>query len=160
MKTLVAYYSLSQGNTRRIAEMAAQYLNADLAEIETIIPYTGSYDDIVDQGKREIDSGFMPEIRPLKYDLSGYKRILLGTPTWWYTMAPAVLTFCKTHDFKGKIVVPFQTHGGWKGHTLQDIKENCVGATFQDDMDIQFDSMGGDRMITPIEEVRRWLAQL
>ncbi len=160
MKTLVVFYSLSRGNTKRIAEMAAEYLHADLDEIETVTPYSGSYEAIVDQGQSEVESGFMPEIRPLKHDLSDYERILIGTPTWWYTMAPAVLTFCKTENFRGKIVVPFQTHGGWKGHALKDIEENCVGAIVRNGMDIRFDSSGGEKMITPVGEVRRWLEKL
>lgn len=36
---------------------------------------------------------FMPEIRPLGADMSRYDTIILGTPVWWYTFAPAVKTF-------------------------------------------------------------------
>lgn len=45
--------------------------------------------------------------------------IAVGTPTWWYTMAPAVLTFLHSHDFAGKTAAPFMTNGGWQGHVIQ-----------------------------------------
>ena len=47
MKKLIVYYSQARGNTRRIAKMIQQATGADLEEIETVTPYTGSYDEIV-----------------------------------------------------------------------------------------------------------------
>lgn len=160
MKTLVVYYSVSCGNTARIAGMIAEGIGADIARIETETPYTGSYDEIVNRGQREVEHGVKPQIRPLGVDLSVYDRIIIGTPTWWYTMAPAVLTFLTSNDFTGKTVVPFQTHGGWKGHALDDMKAACKGAVFSHEKDFRFDSTGGNRLITPIEEIRRWIADL
>lgn len=48
------------------------------------------------------------EVQTADYDV-----IAVGTPTGWYTMAPAVLTFLKGQDFKGKTVISFMTNGGW-----------------------------------------------
>ena len=45
--------------------------------------------------------------------------IAAGTPTWWYAMAPAVLTFLHSHDFAEKTVAPFMTNGGWQGYVIQ-----------------------------------------
>ncbi|WP_460645695.1 flavodoxin [Lacrimispora brassicae] len=52
MKTLILYYSYG-GNTRNIAEHIREALDCDIAEIQTVIPYTGDYDAVVDQGQRE-----------------------------------------------------------------------------------------------------------
>ena len=49
-RMLIVCYSLSNGNTRRIAGQLQKATGADLAELETVEPYTGSYQDIVDQG--------------------------------------------------------------------------------------------------------------
>lgn len=160
MKTLVVYYSLSCGNTARIAKMIAEHLTADIVSIETVKPYTGSYNDIVDQGQREVEEGYTPDIKPLSVNLSDYDRVIIGTPTWWYTMAPAVRTFLERGDFTGKTVIPFQTHGGWPGHTLADMKNKCKGARFADEKAICFDSTGGDRLITPLEEIREWIENI
>ena len=42
-KMLVVYYSWSNGNTKQIAEQLAKATGAELAEIDTVQPYTGSY---------------------------------------------------------------------------------------------------------------------
>ena len=60
-RVLIVYYSVSNGNTRRIAEQMQQATGADIAEIRTVQPYTGSYQDIVDQGQREVERGCKPE---------------------------------------------------------------------------------------------------
>lgn len=77
MRTLVLYYSYG-GNTRGIAEMIQSVTGGDMAEIETVKPYTGDYNAVVAQGKQEVDSGFMPELKPLDVDLSAYDTIVLG----------------------------------------------------------------------------------
>ena len=97
MKRIVIYYSQARGNTKRIAEMIQNKLNADIERIDTVIPYTGSYDEIVELGQREVKEGYMPKIRPLEHDPAGYDEIIIGTPTWWYTMAPAVKSFLNSN---------------------------------------------------------------
>lgn len=159
-KMLIVYYSVSNGNTRKIAEQIQQSTGADIAEIKTVQPYTGAYNDIVEQGQREVNSGYKPEIKPLSLHPEDYDVIAIGTPTWWYTMAPAVLTFLTSHDWQGKTVIPFQTHGGWPGHTIQDIQKACKGATFAHAMKIQFDSTGGAKMETSQKDVQAWIQQL
>lgn len=122
-RMLVVYYSWSNGNTKRIAEQLARRTGADIARIETVQPYTGSYDEVVDQGHREVNEGYRPPIQPLGVNVADYDVIAVGTPTWWYTMAPAVLTFLEGKDFTGKTVIPFMTNGGWPGHVLRDMKK-------------------------------------
>ena len=92
-KMLIVYYSWSNGNTERIAKELQSATGADIARIETVEPYTGSHQQVVDQGLRETEAGYMPPIRPLEKDPADYDVIAIGTPTWWYTMAPAVKTF-------------------------------------------------------------------
>ncbi len=156
-KMLIVYYSVSNGNTRRIARQLQKAAQADIAEIETVVPYTGTYNEIVDQGQKEVNQGYRPQIRPLSVNPEDYDVIAVGTPTWWYTMAPAMLTFLSEHNWQGKTVIPFQTHGGWPGHVLRDIKAACKGAKFFGEMAIQFDSTGGDKMITSSNEIDEWL---
>jgi flavodoxin len=159
-KTLLVYYSLSAGNTKIISEKIQAALGCDIVRLDTTIPYTGSYDEIVEQGQQEVNKGYQPEIKPLGVDLADYDRVIVGTPTWWYTMAPAVLTFLNSQDWEGKTVVPFQTHGGWPGHTIKDMKSACKGAKFENEKDIQFDSTGGSAMVTKEKELDDWIASL
>lgn len=162
-KMLVVYYSFSNGNTRRIARQIQEAMGAEIAEIETVVPYPpyGGYGSaVVSQGKREVDQGFQPEIRPFTHKLEEYDIIAIGTPTWWYTMAPAMLTFLKSQKWEGKKVIPFMTHGGWPGHVISDIKKCCPGADFVSSMEIQFDSEGGSKMLTPQSEITAWIERL
>lgn len=156
-KMLVVYYSWSNGNTKQIAEQLAKATGAELAEIDTAQPYTGSYDEVVDQGQREVNAGYKPEIKPLTVNIQDYDVIAVGTPTWWYTMAPAVLTFLSAQDFTGKTVIPFMTNGGWPGHVIKDMKANCKGAEFAHEMEIQFDSTGGAHLETPEKKIDAWI---
>jgi flavodoxin len=159
-KALVVYYSWSNGNTQKIAELVQKELGADIARIETVVPYSGSYDDVVNQGQDEVVRGYQPEIKPLDVNLADYDTVVVGTPTWWYTMAPAMLTFLSANNWSGKTIIPFQTHGGWPGHVIEDMKQVCKGASFQHEKAIQFDSTGGDRMVTSQKELDKWLADL
>ena len=138
MKFAIIYYSLG-GNTRRIANMIKDKISADIFEIETKTPYTGTYNQIVNQGQDEVDSGFCPEIKKLNIDLSKYDTVFLGSPVWWYTFAPAMHSFLNKYDLSGKKIFPFATNGGWLGHTLKDFSSMCFGANVEKGIDIRFD---------------------
>ncbi len=155
MKTLILFYSYG-GNTRRIAEMIQKDTGADLAEILTVKPYTGTYNEVVKQGNQEVKSGFMPALKPLAVDLGAYDCIVLGTPVWWYTMAPAVRSFLAKADLRGKVVYPFATNGGWLRHTFEDLQKNCPGATVKDGLDILFE---GHSLEIPEDEIHEWVKQ-
>lgn len=159
-KRLVVYYSLSNGNTKRIAELAAEAMDAELYAIDTARLYSGTYQQIVDQGLEETKRGYQPELKPLGFRVADYDLIAVGTPTWWYTMAPAVLTFLNGQDWRGKRVIPFMTNGGWPGHVLTDMKHACKGAEFLCEKEIRFDAEGGSQMVTSDEELKDWLELL
>lgn len=160
MKMLIVYYSWSNGNTAKIAEQLQRATGADIARIETVKPYEGSYMEVVDQGQREVQEGFKPAIWSLAYDPANYDVIAVGTPTWWYTMAPAMKSFLESQDWQQKTVIPFMTHGGWPGHVIKDMKQDCSGADFGPSMEIQFDSNGGSDMVTKASAVDHWIQQV
>ena len=156
-RVLTVYYSWSNGNTERIAKMLQKEIGGDIVRIDTITPYEGSYDDVVNQGQEEVQRGYEPEIKPLGVNISDYDVIAVGTPTWWYTMAPAVLTFLHTESFADKTVVPFMTNAGWPGNVIKDMKTACKGADIKYEMEVQFDSTGGSRLETPMEDITKWI---
>ena len=82
--------------------------------------------------------------------------VAVGTPTWWYTIAPAVHTFFGQTDLSGKTVIPFMTNGGWPGHVIKDMKSACRGAKIVCEMEVQFDSSGGDHMETSEKQIEKW----
>ena len=159
-KMLVVYYSWSNGNTEKIALSLQKATGADIAKIETLEPYKGSYDDVVSEGQREVNRGYMRPIKPLDADVQNYDVIAVGTLTWWYTMAPAVKTFLNSQKWEGKTVVPFITNGGWPGHVIKDIEKECKGAKFLKPMEIQFDSTGGAELVTPQGKIDKWIEEV
>ena len=124
-KLLIVYDSWSCGNTERIAKALQHAAGGDLWKLDTAEPYRGSYSEVVDQGQREVERGFEPELKPLGVDPAEYDCIAVGTPTWWYTMAPAVKTFLHQQHFSGKTVIPFMTNGGWPGICWENFDWNC-----------------------------------
>ena len=124
-KLLIVYYSWSCGNTERIAKALQHAAGGDLWKLDTAEPYRGSYSEAVDQGQREVERGLEPELKPLGVDPAEYDCIAVGTPTWWYTMAPAVKTFLHQQHFSGKTVIPFMTNGGWPGICWENFDWNC-----------------------------------
>lgn len=159
-KTLIVYYSQARGNTRRIAEMIANVKGYDLCQIDTVVPYTGTYEEIVNQGQDEVNRHFMPEIKPLQVNPAEYDRLIVLTPTWWYTMAPAVLTFFKNNDLFGRELILVQTHGGWPGHALKDMADAAKGAVVEGKYQVQFDNTGGDQLVTDLKEIESWIQKI
>lgn len=157
-RMLVIYYTYSNGNTERIADQLARECGADTAQIETVEPYPDDYQETVDQGKREVDEGCQPPIEELDVDLANYDVVAVGTPTWWYTMAPAVSTFLATADLKGKTVVPFMTCAGWNGTVIDDMEDaiDAAGGKAACPLEVTFDSTGGSRLVSKKADIERW----
>ena len=130
-KVLIAYFSHSFGNTRQIAHMIQKETGGDIFEIKPKTPYTKVHKDVVAQARKEIDAGFKPELVAMPEKLDEYDVIFVGTPNWWNTMAPPGATFLSNHDFSGKTLVPFTTHGGsGLGRYPEDMKKLCPKANF------------------------------
>lgn len=159
-RVLVLYYSWSNGNTERVAQELADACDADVERIETVDPYPKDYDGTVNQAKREVEAGFEPELEPLAHDSADYDVIAVGTPTWWYTMAPAVRTLLHARDWRGKVVVPFSTCAGWAGTTLDDVSELAEGAQVAEPLEVTFASDGGSRMVTDPRKVTDWIGRV
>lgn len=109
-KVLVAYFSWG-GNTKSIAQKIQTVTSADIFEIEAKNPYPADYNETTEVAKKQIQNGEKVELKQ-EIDLSDYDVIFVGTPAWWYTMAPAVKTFLTSGNFENKTLVPFITHGG------------------------------------------------
>ena len=77
-KLLIVYYSWSCGNTERTAKALQSVAGGDLVRLDTAVPYSGSYNDVVDQGQREVNAGFEPELKPLPVNVADYDVIAVG----------------------------------------------------------------------------------
>ena len=126
-KVLVAYFSWS-GNTKSVAEKIHSQVGGDIFRIEPVTPYPSDYNETAyGIAKEQKDKGIHPPIK--NTDVSSYDVIFVGTPAWWYTMAPPVMTFLSENNFEGKTIVPFVTHGGGGCYTIdKDMANLAKGA--------------------------------
>lgn len=155
-KELAAYFSAT-GTTARAAKALAEAAGADLYEIRPAVPYTRAdlnWNDSRSRSSLEMNSpDSRPELADRDLDLSGYERIYLGFPIWWYTAPRLINTFLESYDFSGKTVILFATSGGsGLGGTARDLAPSCPGADLRE-----------GRLLNgrhSADALKKWLAQL
>ena len=119
--------------------------------------YPTDYHSVVEQDKKEDEH--QPSPCALKNDVQDFDKydiIFIGSPNWWSTIAPPVATFLERHDFSGKTIVPFMTHGGGRfGHSISDMKKLCPDASFSEGLAIRDSYVNDNR-----QDVVKWLQTL
>ena len=101
------------------------------------------------------------KIEKIEKDLKNYDEIIIGSPVWWYTIAPVIRTFLKENDLSGKIIKPFATNAGWLGKTFQEIKRLCPNSKVEDEMNIVFtEDYRENQLVTSPDEVDSWINRL
>jgi flavodoxin len=106
MKSLIVFYSL-EGNTRLTAKELASKMDADLLELETVVPYpVGKFSKFLKGGRSAIKAE-TPELKPYQADLDNYDLIVLGMPVWASMVTPPMRTFLKENSIKDKKVAAF-----------------------------------------------------
>ncbi|NYB72954.1 aldo/keto reductase [Sedimentibacter hydroxybenzoicus DSM 7310] len=154
---LVAYFSAT-GNTRVLAECAADVLNADLYEIQAQTPYTSedlNYNDSSSRtSKEQNDPSARPEISGQVENMEKYDIVILGYPIWWGQASKIVSTFLESYDFSGKTIVPFCTSGSSGiGSSDKNLSELCSeSASWKEGKRFSSD--------TSREDVAEWLNSL
>lgn len=112
-KTAVVYFSAT-GTTKKVAEMVAKDLDAEIFEIVPKEKYTSedlNYNNKETRAtKEQNDDNARPEIEEIS-DLKEYDTILLGYPIWWGDVPKVILSFIDTEALDGKKVIPFCTSG-------------------------------------------------
>jgi flavodoxin len=109
--TLVVYYSLFQNTANLALEIAIQ-TDGTIMELIPDKNYSFDYNTAAKEVRNQIARGFCPKLISGNEPIDGYQTIFIGTPNWFKTLAPPVMSFLRQHDFIGKTVIPFCTHGG------------------------------------------------
>ena len=154
-KQLVVYFSYT-GNTRKIAQKVKEELQCDILELKPVKPYSTDYQTVVDEEQNNESTKKIPEIQDINIDLNNYDEIIIGTPVWWYTIAPVVRTFFKQNDLTKKTIIPFATNAGWLGRTFKEIENLCQNSKIQNEMNIVFKSYS-DQLVTSEVEIQNWI---
>ncbi len=158
MKRIVVYYSYT-GNTKKIAEEVKNKLNCDILELEPENAFSDDYDEVVEEYQNNsIDNKEVP-IKDINVNLDEYDKIIIGTPVWWYTISPVVVTFLKKYDLSGKKIYPFSTNAGWLGKTFKDFSKLCPNSEVEDGMNILFERYS-DKLKTNMNDIDEWISRL
>lgn len=158
MKKLVVFYSYT-GHTKMIAENIQRKLNCDILEIKPVKPYSTDYQTVVDEEQNNSSVGKTPDIQKIDKNLNDYDEIIIGTPVWWYTIAPVIRTFLTQNDLSNKTIKPFATNAGLLGHTFQEIQKLCPKSKVDKGMNIVFESYS-DNLVTSPDEIEKWIDEL
>lgn len=149
MKLLIAYYSYS-GITKRLAEDIALVTDGELRELKPQKPYSFSHNTAVKEARYEIENKHCPPLIEGAEPVGEAEVIFIGSPNWLKSFAPPVLTFLKTVDLSGKILIPFCTHGGGGfGRMMEDYKNECNNSIIKEGLALKEDYS--------FDELQNWL---
>jgi flavodoxin len=151
-KILVAYFSWS-GNTTRIANVIRQQTGGDIFEIVPQTQYPKDYDECVDVARKEKNAQARPPLKTKVENMAQYDMVFVGYPNWWSSIPMPVATFMESYDFKGKIIIPFCSHGGGGlAQTVKDLKKLCPYVPFAKPIAIE-----GNGRSSLSSDIKKWL---
>lgn len=152
---LIAYYSFSQ-TTHGLAVEIARQTGADLRALVPEKPYSFAHVTAAQEVRTQIGRGHCPPLASGNEPTGGYDFIFIGSPNWYKTIAPPVLTFLRDHDFAGVTLAPFCTHGGGGLGDIPDaVARACPGAIITH----PFAPTGDDNENLP-KSVAAWLSEI
>ncbi len=131
VKTLVVYYSRT-GNTKFIAETIAAELGADIEEIVDLKNRDGNVGWM--SGLRDVFGNRQTKIAPAKKTPKDYDLVVVGTPDWAWSPAPAIRTYLSGCDFSGKKVALFFTYASSLRQIVEKTKALMPNAIFVDEL--------------------------
>lgn len=153
-KALIVYYSWG-GNTRGVAKEIQRQTGFDTAELALVTPYSTNYNTVLNEAQRDQRSQARPKLRndiaPDKW--AEYDTILIGYPNWWASIPMPIATFLESHDFSGKRILPFCSHGGGRfGQSLTAIAKLAPRAHLAEGLSVHYS--GGASLP---KDVEAWL---
>lgn len=167
-KILIVYLSRTS-NTKAIAEIIHKKVGGTLVALELKNPYPENYKATVDQVMKENETGFLPPLKTKLDNIQEYDIVFVGFPTWGMQLPPPMKSFLTEYDLKGKIVVPFNTNGGYGiGNSFDTVKALCPNSTVVEGFSIKggverdgiLFVMEGDKEKQAQHEVKKWLQKV
>lgn len=125
MKTAIVYYSF-EGNTDYIARLAAEKLGAELIRLDTVKTYPkGGAKFLV--GGAAASFHTKPKLKEYSFDAEKYDVVIIGTPVWAGTFAPAIMTFLAENSLSGKRLGYIISSSGGNGAKVADNLNKEIG---------------------------------
>ena len=122
MKTLLVYYSL-EGNTKLIADAIAEEIDCDVIQLipKNDVPKKGFMKYV--WGGKQVVLNENPELEPFDKNFDSYDLIIIGSPVWAGSFAPAFNTLFSQVSLKNKKVVLFCCYAGTEGKIFDSFKK-------------------------------------
>lgn len=167
-KVLIVYLSRTK-NTRTVAEIIHKNVGGDLVELELQNPYPENYKAIVDQVSKENESGFLPPLKTKIENIEKYDVVFIGFPTWGMKLPPPIKSFLSKNNFRGKIIIPFNTNAGYGiGDSFETLKKLCPDSKILEGFTIKggiekngiLFVMEGKKKIEAEKKVKEWLTEI
>lgn len=109
MKILIAYYSRT-GITKKVAEILAQKLGAEIEEIEDTVDRSGVKGYLI--SGRDAMQKRLTKLEPTILNPADFDLVIIGTPIWGWNVSTPVRTYITENKDKFKKVAFFCTMGG------------------------------------------------
>ena len=102
-KTLIVYFSWG-GNTRTVANHIHDLVGGDIVEVETVVPYPDTYEEVTQIAPGELESDYRPELKTKVENMDEYDTLIVGTPIWGGHLTPAMKSFLAGYDLSPRSV--------------------------------------------------------
>lgn len=158
-KVLIVYFSLT-GNTHKVANIMKEFTGGDVFEIQPDFDYSmvQSRKEMEDLGLKQVEEGFRPGLLNSVENIDSYDLIIVGSPVWWYSVTPPVMSFLDTYDLAGKKVAPFCTCGSVAGDFFTQFEEAVPDADIQEGLILTEGEISVDKAVE--ETIWEWLENL
>jgi len=153
VKALVVYYSF-EGDSKFIGDAIASELKADVLELELqkevkSKDYMKTY-----LGEKQVLMKTEPLLKPYDIKPQDYDVLIIGTPVWSGTYAPAIRTFFRLEEIKDKKIGLFYCFTVKAGRVSRRMKNRLKGNVFIGDIGFK-DPLKGDKDLA-LKRVKRW----
>ncbi|PVE11803.1 flavodoxin [Streptomyces scopuliridis RB72] len=132
------------GNTQYVAQIIEERTGAEVFRIETAEELPLDHETLENLALEQQEANERPKLKALIPNLEEYDTVFIGYPIWWYDLPMPMYTFLEEHDFSGKNIMLFSTHGGNRlSGTVETITDTLSDSTVisnaltisRDDMD-------------------------
>jgi flavodoxin len=167
--SILIVYLTRTGNTEAVAEMIQDTVGGTLVSLELERPYPENYQAHVAQVVRENDTDYLPPLKTSIENIENYETVFLGFPTWDMQLPPPIKSFLSQYDLSGKIIIPFNTNGGYGvGTSFREVEERCSNCTVLEGFSVEGGRerdgilfvMEEDKEIEVRNQVRDWLEKI
>lgn len=144
------------GNTEFIANIIQEQTEGDIFAIRTATPYPANRDELLAQAREEKNNNARPQLTATVENMDQYDVIYIGYPNWNADLPMPVYTFLEGYDLSGKVICPFNVHGGsGLSSTVNTIRNLHPEATVTSGFTVSRNSVTGAR-----NDVLRWLREI